>query len=82
MSGLRLGRRHLFFISLLLCAVVSTLLSLGAVVAQWTGLGAELMPWSKPETAADLVRTFVVCFDVLVLVAWGPCAIVMSRLHW
>jgi hypothetical protein len=82
MSGPRLGRRHLFFISLLLCAVASTPLSLGAVALQWAGLGADLMPWSKPETAADLVRTFVVSFDVLVLSAWGPCAVLMSRRRW
>ena len=58
-------------------AVASTLLSLGAVVAHWTGLGADLLPWSRPETAVDLVRTFVVSFDVLVLTVWAPCAIVM-----
>jgi hypothetical protein len=82
MSETRLGRRHTFFISMLVCAVASTPLSLGAVVAHWTGVGAGLLPWGKPETAIDLVRTFVVSFDVLVLTAWGPCAIVMSRLRW
>ena len=46
------------------------------------GLGADFLPWSRPETAVDLVRTFVVSFDVLVLAAWGPCAIVIARLHW
>jgi hypothetical protein len=81
MSATSLGRHHTFFISMLLCAVASTPLSLGAVVAHWTGLGG-LLPWSKPETAIDLVRTFVVSFDVLVLAAWGPCAIVVSRLRW
>ncbi len=65
-----------------MCAVASTPLSLGAVWAQWAGLGADRMPRSKPETAADLVRTFVVCFDVLVLTAWGPCAVLMSRRRW
>jgi hypothetical protein len=82
MSGTRLGRRHTFFISVLMCAIASTPLSLGAVAAHWAGLGADLLPWSKPETAVDLVRTFVVAFDVLVLTAWGPCAIAISRVRW
>ena len=73
--------RHTFFISLLVCAIASTPLSLGAVAAHWAGLGADLLPWGRPETATDLIRAYVVAFDVLVLAAWGPCAILISRLR-
>jgi hypothetical protein len=73
--------RRTFFLSVLISAIASTPLSLGAVAAHWSGAGAALALWGRAETAIDLVRTFVVSFDVLVLAAWAPCALCVSRLR-
>ena len=75
-----LGRRTLF-LSVLICAIACTPLSLGAVAVHWAGAGSGLASWGQPQGALDLVRTFVVSFDVLVLTAWAPCAVWVSRLR-
>jgi uncharacterized membrane protein YhaH (DUF805 family) len=81
MTNTRSDLRSTFFVAVLIAAVASTPLAAGAVIAHWTGVGASLLPWGKPEAAGDLVLTFVNSFTVLVLTGWMPCAIVLSRLR-
>jgi len=72
--------RKLFFVSLLLAAMLSAPFAAAAVLFEATRL--DRIPLSDPMSPAMCsARSFLMYFDLLVPVVLVPCAILMSRLR-
>lgn len=72
--------RKLFFVSLLIAAILSAPVAAAAVVFQ----AARLDPVSWPNSVSPAMwsaRSFLMYFDLLVPIALVPCVAWMSRLR-
>jgi len=72
--------RQNFFFSVLLATLASTPLAFGIVAWHWAQMASQTANVDPSAAALVLVRMFLASFDMLVLVAWLPCAIVTRRL--
>ena len=72
--------RKLFFVSLMIAAILSAPVAAAAVVFQASRL--DPVAWSDSLSPAMWsARSFLMYFDLLVPVALVPCAVWMSRLR-
>jgi hypothetical protein len=75
-----MSHRKLFFVSLMIAAILSAPVAAAAVVFQASRL--DPVTWSDSLSPAMWsARSFLMYFDLLVPVALVPCAVWMSRLR-